>query len=817
MTADRPEQSGSTISDLLLDIMEEGVIGVSGEGLCVFANHAASQILGDGSPMTLKGMHIREFIPEGFGSGSSARARLSTPDLDSHAGTLTFRRTDGSPVKLRYYAQRLDAPHGYCDRLLVFTRATENGETSRALREAEEKYRGLYQAMRDGCASFDADGRIVKFNQRFKEILGYDEAGCWTLCYDDILAERSRETDSRVKATELADRHYSSPYEVEYRRKDASIVPIELQTYVRLDRDRRPAGFWVIARDITKRKIKDLELLKLSYVIEQNSAIVVITDTKGRIEYANPKFEESSGFSAEDAVGKTPSILKSGEMQPEVYKELWNTLRSGKEWRGNLQNRRKDGSLYWEDARIYPLRDPGGNITHYVAIKEDITERKAIQERLHHQIKHDDLTGLPNRTLAFDLLTERIDRAIQDGSRFGLLVVNIDGFSRINSEIGQEAGDDVLSEVARRLEDAALQNLSLIARLGGDRFLVGIDGFRSTASLEVAARAILALIHEPFPTEQGKVTLSGTIGIAVFPNDGNTVETLLRNAEAAVRQAKSIGRNTYRFFIAGKGSDRSLRMESLMQTALERNELYLEYQPIMNAYDHRCTGAEALIRWKSPEVGFVSPNEFVPLFEEAELAHTIGRWVLQEAVARAGEWNRQSGNDNFMSVNVSPRQLRRAEFVDLVADTLNEHNLPPECLKLEITERLFIESRPEVLAVLEALNELGVILTLDDFGTGYSALGSLHKLPIRCLKIDRSFVESIDRDSRESAIVQAINNLCEHLGIVTVAEGIETRRQAEMLAEIGCDYLQGYYFSRSLSWDALMRAGFASIQHLPTE
>ncbi len=794
----------------LLEATDEGVFAVSHRGICLFANAAAARLLGYPAPGMMAGLSLHDLIHGGQEGDECAACRAIC--RGDGGDREEFRRRDGAKLTVRFRSHPMGGGKGADAGFLVtFFDVSERNSTERSLMESELRFRRLHENLRDGWVSCDSEGRIRETNKRFLEIVGYDADRIRGMHHLDIVAEHCRHHDETVTLPEVLGQGYSSLYEKEYVRADGSLVPVEVQVYASRDGDGALTGFWSLIRDITVRKKREAEIRKLSLVVEQNSAIVLITNTEGRIEYVNPRFETVTGWSQDEVLGRTPALIKSGKVAPEVYEAMWTALAAGREWSGELLNRRKDGSLYWEHARIYPLRGESGAVTHYVAVKEDITERKAIEDELYRQSRYDRLTGLPNRHRAFELLAEWIDRARLENRRLGVLVVGIAGFSRVNSEIGLGAGDHVLVQAADRLSEAVDGHSAMLARIGGDRFLLAIEGFASSAALEVVARSILVLLRRPFRVgDNREILLSGEIGIAIFPNDADSPESLLRNAEAAVYRARSFGRDTYRFFVNAKSHERSLRVDLLLQGALERGELFLEYQPIIATGSRRCAGAEALIRWQNPELGRVSPAEFVPFFEECELAHVIGEWILKEAVSIAAAWRATAG-DMFMTVNVSPRQLRRIDFVETVAAVLRERNLPPGSLKLEITERLFVESCPNVLGVLEALDELGVVLTLDDFGTGYSALGSLHKLPIRCLKIDRSFVEGMGLDHREAAIVQSIGSLCRTLGVRTVAEGVETPSQVDSLSRVGIDYMQGFHFSRPLPAKDLLEGRMAPL------
>ncbi|SDH57420.1 sensor domain-containing protein [Roseospirillum parvum] len=565
--------------------------------------------------------------------------------------------------------------------------------------------------------------------------------------------------------------------------------------------DGRPRRLFGSLMDITREHQREAELKKLSQVVEQNSAIILITDPDGIVEYANPRLTEVTGFPLSEVIGQTPRLFRSGLTPPETYREMWRALKDGGEWRGELLNTRRDGSLYWERAHLFPLHGVNGEITHFVAIKEDISAQKAAEAELRRALTLDPLTGLPNRRAAFDQVAERIAAGPREGARFALILVNLDGFSRLIQAFGHRRGDAVLKEVARRLGRAVSADCWLLARIGGDRFCLAVENFAATAQVELTARAVLDAVAEPFDVDGQPCRLTATLGIALYPADGASVDLLVRNAETAVRQAQARGPGSYRFFLKERGSGRSLGVESDLAGALTRGELWLAYQPIVQAQGvgHGAwAGLEALIRWQHPRLGAISPGEFVPLFEGTDLAHEIGGWVLARAMDDITTLRRQTGLDLFVSVNVSPRQLRRAEFAERVAELLAETGLPPGRLDLEITERLFVEHRPEVMAVLEVLNEFGTAISLDDFGTGYSALGTLLELPMRVLKIDRQFVAKATDHSRERHLIEAVITMCRNLSILTVAEGVETPAQARTLAELGADLLQGYLFSRPL-------------------
>ena len=688
----------------------------------------------------------------------------------------------------------------------VATDITDRKHMEERLREREERLAEAQRIGRMGNWVWHIQEGPLFWSDQIFRIFGQDPE-TFEASYDGFLAcihpdDRSLVVDAVEQALNgkaeyfLDHRIVNSAGEIRHVRERGEVLR---------DVDGAPIKMVGTVQDIEDEQRRESQLRMLSTIVEQSSSSVVVTDTSGTIEYVNPKFCEITGYAPEELIGQNPRVLKSDQTPADVYEEMWQTISSGREWNGELLNAKKDGSFFWESARICPLWNERSEISHFVGIKLDITERKRMESELLRQKHYDPLTGLPNRILAFDRLSERLKRAKEDGAPFGVLIINLDGFSRINAEFGMESGDAVLSELAGRLKASCEGDDVTLGRIGGDRFCAGLEGFRSTAMLELTARNILSALREPLQIGGQDYILSGTVGVSVYPHDGENIDSLLRNAEAAVRLAKNQGPNSYRFFTSSRGRLRSLRMETLLQGALERNELFLEYQPVYSigrGGDYECTGAEALVRWQSPELGRVSPADFVPLFEDTNLAHEFGNWILEEAVRRTAGLRRDTSRDLFISVNVSPRQLRRAEFIETVSNVLGETGLPASALKLEITERMFVEKRPEVLAVLSALDEIGTNISLDDFGTGYSALRSLLDLPIRTLKIDKSFVDSLGLDARTDSMIRSIVGLCTSMDIATIAEGVETEKQTYLLAGLGLKNLQGYYFARPLGWDA---------------
>ncbi len=542
-------------------------------------------------------------------------------------------------------------------------------------------------------------------------------------------------------------------------------------------------------------------LSKLSLAVEQSPSAVVITDRQGIIEYVNRRFCEVTGYEPEDIVGQTPRMLKSGYMPDTTYRELWETVLSGQQWQGELYNKRKGGECYWAQTQVSAVRGRDHQVTHLLGMFEDISLRKRYEERLLHQANFDQLTNLPNRILAFDRLCQALNQAQRDGSVLTLMQVDLDHFKFVNESLGHAAGDAVLLETTRRLL-GCVRKTDTVARLGSDEFLLIMADRGNEDPSDVVARRVLESFSRSFQVEETELFVSVSIGLTVAPDDGTDPHSLLRNCEAAMTQAKENGRNTYRFFTPdmNRRAAQRLEIDTHLRHALRRQELSLDYQPMLDLGSGRMIGCEALLRWNSPVLGRLPPDRFIPLAEDTGLIVPIGQWVLQTACRQAKEWL-DGGEDLILSVNTSPRQLRHMQLVDDVARALDESGLPPDKLELEITESFLIADPQHTASIMEQLGRLGVRLSLDDFGTGYSSLSYLKRYPFETLKIDRSFIRDVLTDPNDRALVKAIIAMARSLKLRVVAEGVETAEQLEFLRDQGCDAIQGYHFSRPLPPD----------------
>jgi len=544
---------------------------------------------------------------------------------------------------------------------------------------------------------------------------------------------------------------------------------------------------------------RSAELRKLFKAVEQSANSVIITDVNGLIEYVNPKFSATSGYLMDEVVGKKPSILKSGSHSDYMYKDLWQTISTGREWRGELCNRRKNGELYWEICSIAPIRNEEGIVTDYVAIKEDITERKRYEEQLAYQANFDVLTGLPNRYYLQGFLENHLTQ-LNNESRFAsLMMLDIDNMKFINDTFGHAFGDLLLKEIAGRIKNL-YGDESFVARFVGNQFVIIPDLKSVGDDLTVHAEILRKAMNEVYLVRSTEVLATASVGVVVYPEDGECAENLLKNAEVAMYEAKKLGKNTVAYYTRELNIqvEKRLSMETRLYKALSRGEFSLNYQPQISLNNGTIIGMEALLRWTTIMDGPISPALFIPILEETGLIMEVGEWVLNEACCQCVAWEKQGLTDLRVSVNISALQFMRSDLDVTVQNVLKFSGLDPRKLCLELTESMIMIDSSRTMEKLESLTKLGITLSLDDFGTGYSSLEYLGRLPIHELKIDQSFVRRMSTTKNDAAVVNTIIAMGHGLGMELVAEGVETREQLDYLFEKKCGIIQGFLFSKPL-------------------
>ena len=598
----------------------------------------------------------------------------------------------------------------------------------------------------------------------------------------------------------------TKPVRLRVRHKDGTWHHFEAVGTNMLD-DPGVRGVVVNAWDVTGRKLVEDELKLRDRAIAASSNGIIITDPNrpdNPIIYVNQRFEQITGYTAAEAVGKNCRFLAEGYREQPGVDELRLAIQEGREWSGPLRNRKKDGTPFWNELYIAPVRDDDGRVVNFIGVQKDVTERKELEEKLAHQAFHDPLTDLPNRSLFLDRVGHALKRAKRRGDEVAVLFMDLDNFKVINDSLGHEVGDELLVAVAGRLS-ACLRPADTAARLGGDEFVVLLEDVEDPEEATRVAVRIENALRAPFYAGGHDLFVTTSVGVALGGGGEESASDLLRNADLAMYRAKDAGKNSHAVFEPGMNEKalKRLGMEADLRRALEKDEFRVYYQPEVSVRTGRIMAQEALVRWEHPERGLVPPADFIPLAEETGLIVPLGRWVLEQACEQLAEWQKLYPGDPLleMSVNLSVAQFKRPDLGASVAEVLRRTGLDPRTLTLEITESMMVEDVGAALATLQELKALGVKIAVDDFGTGYSSLSYLKRFPVDYLKIDRSFVEGLGCDPKDEGIVVASIELAHALKLEAIAEGVETEEQLERLRALGCDLAQGFYFQRPSSGD----------------
>ncbi|WP_375740895.1 phosphodiesterase DibA [Pseudomonas boanensis] len=547
------------------------------------------------------------------------------------------------------------------------------------------------------------------------------------------------------------------------------------------------------------RRTQESSLRQAAAVFDSTLEGVLVTNAQSEIVHVNRAFARITGYTEAEVMGRNPRMFSSGRHGLDFYQAMWSALHHRNEWSGEVWNRRKNGEVYplWQNIRS--IFDEDGELTHYVAVFSDISAIKRSQHELDFLAHHDPLTNLPNRLLFTERVEHALERSTREDRPGAVLLMDLDHFKHVNESFGHSRGDQLLKEAGLRLQ-GLLEGGMTLARLGGDEFGVIWEDCPSADQAADFAQRVLFALRQPFRIEDHELFISASLGISLFPTDAENVEQIMRNADSALFKAKSNGRETFAFYSLELTNQARQRVEMVaaLRHALEQGELRVHYQPIQRLTDNRLIGLEALVRWQHPERGLVPPGEFLPIAEETGLIASIDLWVLEQTCRQMQTWLGQGRELTFVAVNLSCRLFSRAGLSQEIARVLADTGLAPAHLELEITESAVMADPDSARELLERLRELGVRLAIDDFGTGYSSLQRLKRLPVQKLKIDQSFVRGLPADKDDAAIARAVNALGHNLGLVVLAEGIETPQQLDFLQQIGCDYGQGYLFSRPL-------------------
>lgn len=535
-------------------------------------------------------------------------------------------------------------------------------------------------------------------------------------------------------------------------------------------------------------------------VFENTVDGIVITDNKGVIERVNPAFQAITGYEGAEAIGKKPKVLRSDHNKDAFYHSMWNELISEGCWNGEIWNRRKSGEIYPQWLSVTAMKDETGVTTHYVGIFHDITSIKTNERRLGYQVTHDPLTGLPNRKLLGDHLLKAIAQANRNQTRLAVMFLDLDNFKNVNDSLGHQFGDLLLRDVAQKLIKCCRDG-DTVSRFGGDEFVILLPTIQDTepAAVRVALR-ILDSFQVPVKIKTWRLDIKTSIGISLYPNDGDSPELLLKNADMAMHEAKQKGKNSYAMFTKEMDTivQRRIMLEGSIRNALDQGEFRVFYQPKVNIQTGAIVGMEALVRWQREDGEIIPPDEFIHVAEEIGLIVELGEWVLTTACRQTMLWHQQGHGHLGIAVNLSSKQFQNDRLLSQVQRKQDQFGLPENCLTLEITENIVMDDVESAITMMKQFRGLGIRLSIDDFGTGYSSLAYLRRFPINELKIDKSFIIDTPHDEEASNIVKSIVSLADHLNLKIVAEGVETMAHVEFLKTLGISTVQGYFYSKPL-------------------
>lgn len=763
------------------------------DAACRFRNQTREELLAT-EPWVLAGMS-RSDLEETY--DALIAGRLDTTPLE----TQCFGKGGAIWVEIRRHAQLYK---GAWTIVIVLRDITERKVAEAALHASEERFRNVFEKAYTGLAIADLSGTLLEANECLAQLLGYTQQelvgmniGCFTH-HDDLAAEIAFLDEIRAGARDV--------YRMEkrYFSNHGNLLWVDLLVTAIRDKHGKPVETIGLVLDITDRKRAETELRIAATAFESDTG-KIITDADGYILKINKAMAESSGYSAEEVVGQTPKLFQSGLHTEDFYCDMWETIRRTGRWQGEVWDRRKSGEVYPKWLSISAVIGTDGNVTNYIGTHFDISEQKKAEEKIEALAFFDQLTGLPNRTLLLDRLSQAKTASGRSGRYSALLFIDLDNFKTLNDTQGHDIGDAFIKLVAQRLK-TCVREVDTVARLGGDDFVIILASL-STSEAEAAMAAesliekILGSFNQPYQLNDSSHHCTASIGVTLFKGVQTSVEELMKQADLSMYKAKAAGRNTYHFF--DPAMEVAVReratLEKDLRAALDGRQFLLHYQAQVTS-EQRMIGTEVLVRWLHPQRGMVPPADFVPLAEETGMILPLGRWVLETACMQLAKWAEQAEFDALtIAVNVSVQQFRQADFVDEVLSVLKSTGANPSRLKLELTESLLAHDVEDIVEKMFALKAKGIAFSLDDFGTGYSSLYYLKRLPLEQLKIDQSFVRDVLIDPNDAAIARTIVALADSLGLGVIAEGVETDEQRDFLKAAGCHTYQGYLFGRPLA------------------
>lgn len=675
----------------------------------------------------------------------------------------------------------------------------------------------------DAVISFDHNGKVRYLNAMAEALTGWkaNEAVQQPLSDVFVLIDVQNSDNPPINPLTLLVSHqmFSNPSGFELHSKFGTTIPIGF-SIIPLSSNHSDASDEtgiIIFTDKREHLISERQAKVAEKLFDNSIEGIILTDKDLHIQQINKTFTEVTGYELDDVIGNTPAILQSGQHDRDFYKNMWATLKRSGIWQGQIFNKRKNGEVYLEWLSIYSIKNKNGDVINYIGLFSDLTEKRMTEDHIHNLSHYDALTGLPNRLMFMERLKQSIVIARRAKINFALFFIDLDGFKKVNDSLGHDAGDVLLQEMARRL-NILMRESDTVCRLGGDEFTVIISGYNTIIDVITVAKKILAELSTPVKISERSVYVSASIGISLYPNDGEDIQELVKNADTAMYAAKEKGKNRYEFYDneMNRRTLERLTLESCIHRAYDEQQFAVYYQPKVDLNTGAICGAEALIRWfHSKDIGFIPPSQFIPLAEETGMIIPIGEWVLRQVCKDMHEWEEKGIALFPISVNLSTVQFRDLNLIKMIDTVLKQSNIDPQYKDLEITESMLMGDIQNTLRMMNQIKGIGVSLSIDDFGTGYSSLQYLKQFPVDTLKIDKSFIDEVPSSPGDCAIVKTVIDLAHNLNMSIVAEGIEKTEQAEFLLKNGCFIGQGFYYSRAVLADEV--AAMILLDHLKKE
>lgn len=775
----------------------------------VDCNQSAMTMLGYGSKQQFKDARPSDLSPpvqpDGRPSFEKAQEMMNTAvDKGSHRFEWMHRKLDGTLFPVEVLLTTISAEPGNELIYTIWRDISEHKKTKKTLEFTEKRFQSIVETTSDFIWEVNEKGVYTYASPGVKEMLGYDPEEIIGKTPFDLMPEKEKKRVSGAFQTLAANQEPVVNLENINLHKDGREVVLETSGLPFFNEKGELAGYRGIDRDVTNRKLYEEQLILTESVFKNSIEGIAITDIKGNIQKVNHAFTQITGYESQEVIGKNPRVLKSDRHDDDFYEEMWDQLVTTGQWSGEIWNRKKDGSVYPEWLSISSIRDEKGGITNFISVFHDISEKKLNEEKLEFLAFHDPLTHLPNRRLFYDRLNVAIETGKRTGKKMALLCMDIDNFKDINDTYGHPFGDEFLCQVKDRIASICRKS-DTFARYGGDEFVIILNGLdKEGESVDFADRLTL-LFDDPIRVYEDDVFTSLSIGLALFPRDGEDIVTLEKNADMALYKAKKEGKNrTYRF--QNELKERILKrneiQHNLQRAIKDFSSFSLMYQPKVDVKNNTIHGVEALVRWQC-DGSFIPPFEFIPIAEETQLIVPLGNWIMCQAMTDMKKIHDSGYSDISLSINLSARQFLDEGLFNKIRANIEKTGFDQSKLIFEITESTSMQDIELSEQIMNQFRKMGFHLSVDDFGTGYSSLSSLKKFPLKELKIDRSFICDVPQDANDVAICKTIINMAHSLNYEVIAEGVENQAQLDFLKENGCHVIQGYYLYRPLFFQDL--------------